>query len=96
MHLCSKRIRKRGRQSRLEEKTPGTNATLDLCDQRRDLKKKRGEVEGVKDYKDHWEDQERKEEKLAKMSLIEGQCQRVEASLSKRQNKGKNTRWSKT
>ena len=40
-----------GKQRR--KKKPWVNPeVLDLCDHRRDLKKKRGEPEGVKDYRD--------------------------------------------
>ena len=54
-----------------------TPEILDLCDQRRDLKKKRGEPEGAKDYREI----KRKiwtEMKMAKETWIQGQCQEVE------------------
>ena len=46
-------------------------------DQRRDLKKKRGEPEGVKDYREI-KRKIRTEMKMAKETWIQGQCQEVE------------------
>ena len=59
---------------------------LDLCDQRRDLKKKRGEPGGAKDYREI-KRKIRTEMKMAKESLIQGQCQEVEACLRKNNSK---------
>ena len=59
---------------------------LDLCDQRRDLKKKRGEPEGAKDYREV-KRKIRTEMKMAKENWIQGQCQEVEACLRKNNNK---------
>ena len=63
-----------------------TPEILDLCDQRRDLKKKRGEPEAAKDYREInrkiWT-----EMKIAKESWIQGQCQEVEACLRKNNSK---------
>ena len=39
-----------------------TPEILDLCDRRRDLKKKRGEPEGAKDYREIKKDQDRDED----------------------------------
>ena len=55
-----------------------TPEILDLCDQRRDLKKKRGEPEGAKDYREI-KRKLRTKMKLAKETWIQGQCQEVEA-----------------
>ena len=59
---------------------------LDLCDQRRDLKKKRGEQKGAKDYREI-KIKIRTEMKMAKETWIQGQCQEVEACLRKNNNK---------
>ena len=59
-----------------------TPEILDLCDQRRDLKKKRGEPEGAKDYREI-KRKFRAEMKTAKVTWIQGQCQEVEACLRK-------------
>ena len=59
-----------------------TPEILDLCDQRQDLKKTRGEPEGAKDYSEI----KRKigtEMKIAKETWIKGQCQEVESCLRK-------------
>ena len=48
-----------------------TPEILDLCDQRRDLKKKRGEPEGAKDYREI-KRQIRTEMKMAKETWIQG------------------------
>ena len=59
---------------------------LDLCDQRRDLKKKRGEPEGAEDYREI-KRKNRIELKMAKETWIQGQCQEVEACLRKNNSK---------
>ena len=59
-----------------------TPEILDLCDQRRDLKKKRGEPEGAKDYREI-KRKIRSEMEMAKETWIQGQCQEVEACLRK-------------
>ena len=59
---------------------------LDLCDQRRDLKKKRGEPEGAKDYREI-KRKIRTELKMAQETWIQGQCQEVEACLRKNNSK---------
>ena len=58
----------------------------DLCDQRRVLKKKRSELEGAKDYREI-KRKIRTEMKMAKETWIPGQCQEVEACLSKNNSK---------
>ena len=63
-----------------------TPEILDLSDQRRDLKKKRGEPEGAKDYRDI-KRKIRTEMKLAKQTWIQSQCQDVEACLRKNNSK---------
>ena len=63
-----------------------TPEILDLCDQRRALKKKRGEPEEAKDYREI-KRKIRTEMKMAKETWIQGQCQEVEACL--RKNNGK-------
>ena len=63
-----------------------TPEILDLCDHRRDLKKKRGEPEGAKDYREI-KRKIRTEMKMAKETWIHGQCQEVEACLIKKHSK---------
>ena len=63
-----------------------TPEILDLCDQRRDLKKKRGEPEEAKDYREI-KRKIRTEMKMAKETWIQGQCQEVEACLRKNNSK---------
>ena len=69
-----------------KRKTWVTPEILDLCDQRRDLKKKRGEPEGAKDYREI-KRKIRTEMKMAKETWIQGQCQEVEACLRKNNSK---------
>ena len=59
-----------------------TPEILDLCDQRRDLKKTRGEPEDAKDYMEI-KRKIRTEMKMAKETWIQGQCQEEEACLRK-------------
>ena len=59
---------------------------LDLCDQRRDLKKKRGKPEGAKAYREI-KRKIRIEMKMAKENWIQDQCQEVEACLRKNNRK---------
>ena len=63
-----------------------TPESLDHCDQRRDLKKKRGEPEGAKDYREI-KRKIRTEMKMAKETWIQGQCHAVEACLRKNDSK---------
>ena len=74
-----------GKQRR-KRKSWVTPEILDLCDQRRDLKKKRGEPEGAKDYR-VIKRKIRTELKMAKETWIQGQCQEVEAFLWKNNSK---------
>ena len=63
-----------------------TPEILDLCDQRRDLKRKRGEPEGAKDYREI-KRKIRTEMKMAKETWIQSQCQEVEAYFRKNNSK---------
>ena len=63
-----------------------TPEILDLCDQRRDLKKKTGEPEGAKDYREI-KRKIRTEMKMAKETWIQGQCHEMEACLRKNNSK---------
>ena len=74
-----------GKQRR-KRKSWVTPEILDLCDQRRDLKKKRGEPEGAKDYREN-KRKTRTEMKMAKETWIQGQCQKAEACLRKNNSK---------
>ena len=60
--------------------------TLELCDQTRDLKKKRSETDGAKNYREI-QREIRTEMKMAKETWIQGQCQEVEACLKKNNSK---------
>ena len=70
----------------MEEKAWVTPEILDLCDQRRDMKKKRGEPEEVKDYREI-KRKIRTEMEMAKESWIQSQCREVEACLRKNNSK---------
>ena len=74
-----------GKQRR-KRKSWVTPEILDLCDHRLDLKKKRGEPEGAKDYREI-KRKIRTEMKMAKETWIQGQCQEVEACLRKNNSK---------
>ena len=63
-----------------------TPEILDLCDQRRDLKKKSGEPDGAKDYR-QIKRKIRTEMKMAKETWIQDQCQEVEGCLRKNNSK---------
>ena len=63
-----------------------TPEILDPCYQRRDLKKKRGEPEGAKDYREI-KRKIRTEMKMAKETWIQDQCQEVEVCLRKNNTK---------
>ena len=63
-----------------------TPEQLPLSDQRRDLKKKRGEPEGAKDYREI-KRKIRTEMKMAEETWMQGQCQEVEACLRKNNSK---------
>ena len=72
-----------GKQRRKSWVTP---EILDLCDQRRDLKKKRGEPEGAKDNR-VIKRKIRTKLMMAKETWIQGQSQEVEACLRKNNSK---------
>ena len=74
-----------GKQRR-KRKSWVTPAILDICDQRRDLKKKRGEPEGDKDYR-KIKRKIKTEMKMTKETWIQGQFQEVEACLKKNNSK---------
>ena len=81
--FLGKQRQKRSKKISNDQVTP---EILDLCDQRRDLMKKRGEPEGAKDYREI----KRKigaVTKMAKVTWIQGQCQEVEACLRKNNSK---------
>ena len=59
---------------------------LVLCDQRRDLKKMRGEPEVADDYREI-KRKIRAEMKMAKETWVQGQCQEVKACLRKNKSK---------
>ena len=63
-----------------EEEAWVTPEILDLCDQRRYLKKKRSEPEGDKDYREI-KRKIRTKMKMAKETWIQSQCQKVDACL---------------
>ena len=63
-----------------------TPKILDICDHRLDLKKKRGEPQGAKDYREI-KRKIRTEMKMAKEIWIQGQCQKVEACPRKNNSK---------
>ena len=63
-----------------------TPEILDLCDQRRDLKIKRGKPEGAKDYREI-KRTIRTEMKMAKETWIQGQSQEMEACIRKNNSK---------
>ena len=69
-----------------EEEALGYPRDPYLCDQRRDLRKKRGQPEGAKDYREI-KRKIRTEMKMAKETWIQGQCQEVEARLRKNNSK---------
>ena len=62
-----------------------TRDVLDLCDQRRDLKKKRCKAEGAKEYREA-NKRIQKAVKKAKENWIGGQCEEIETCLSKKNN----------
>ena len=74
-----------GKQRR-KKKPRVTPEILDLCDQRRDLKKKRGEPQGAKEYREI-KRKIRTEMKMVKETWIQGQWQEVEACLRKNNSK---------
>ena len=63
-----------------------TKDVLDLCDERRDLKKKRSEAEGAKEYREA-NRRIQKAVKKAKEDWIEAQCEETETYLNKNNSK---------
>ena len=63
-----------------------TKDVLDLCDQRRDLKKKRYEAEGAKEYREA-NRRVQKAVKKAKEDWIGAQCEEIETCLNKNNSK---------
>ena len=63
-----------------------TKDVLDLCDERRNLKKKRYEAEGVKDYREA-NRRIQKTVKKAKEDWIGAQCEEIETCLNKNNSK---------
>ena len=63
-----------------------TKDVLDLCDERRDLKKKRYEAEGAKDYSEA-NRRIQKAVKKAKEDWIGAQCEEIDTCLSKNNSK---------
>ena len=63
-----------------KEKPRVADEILDCCGQRRDLKKKRDELERAKAYRN--QQKIRKDMEVAKETWIEGQCQEVESCMS--------------
>ena len=75
--LCKERCRK---------KPWVTKDVLDLCDERRDLKKKRYEAEGAKEYREA-NRRVQKAVKKAKKDWIGAQCEEIETWLNKNNSK---------
>ena len=63
-----------------------TKGVLDLCDERRDLKKKRYEAEGAKEYREA-NRRIQKAVKKAKEDWIGAQCEEIETCLNKNNSK---------
>ena len=63
-----------------------TKDVLDLCDERRDLKKKRYEAEGAKEYREA-NRRIQKAAKKAKEDWIGAQCEEIESCLNKNNRK---------
>ena len=63
-----------------------TKDVLDLCDERRDLKKKRYEAEGAKEYREA-NRRIQKAVKKAKEDWIGAQCEEIETCLNKNNSK---------
>ena len=71
---------------RRRKKTWVTKDVLDLCDERRDLKKKRYEAEGAKEYREA-NRRIQKAVKKAKEDWIGAQCEEIEICLNKNSSK---------
>ena len=66
-----------------------TKDVLDLCDERKDLKKKRYEAEGAKEYREA-NRRIQKAVKKAKEDWIGAQCEEIETCLNKSNSKRAN------
>ena len=77
---------KRLGKQRRKKKPWVTLELLDLCDKRRNMKKKRGKPEGAKDYQEI-KRKIRTEMKMAKETWIQSQCHEVKACLRKNNSK---------
>ena len=75
-----------------QEKTWVTKDVLDLCDERRDLKKKRYEAEGAKEYREA-NRRIQKAVKKAKEDWIGVQCEETETCLNKNNSKREHISW---
>ena len=71
---------------RRRKKSWVTKDVLDLCDERRDLKKKRYEAEGAKEYREA-NRRVQKAAKKAKEDWIGAQCKEIETCLNKNNSK---------
>ena len=71
---------------RRRKKTWVTKDVLDLCDERRDLKKKRYDAEGAKEYREA-NRRVQKAVKKAKEDWIGAQCEEIETCLNKNNSK---------
>ena len=65
---------------------------LDLCDERRELKKKRYEVEGAKEYREA-NRRIQKAVKKAKKDWIGAQCEEIETCMNKNNRKKEHVSW---
>ena len=74
------------RKERRRKKLWITKDVLDLCDERRDWKKKRYEAEGAKEYREA-NKRIQKAVKKAKEDWIGAQCEEIETCLNKRNSK---------
>ena len=71
---------------RRRKKSWVTKDVLDLCDERRDLKKKRYEAEGAKEYREA-NKRVQKAVKKAKEDWIGAQCEEIDTCLNKNNSK---------
>ena len=69
-----------------------TKDVLDLCDERRDLKKKRYEAEGAKEYREA-NRRVQKAVKKAKEDWIGAQCEEIETCLNKKTTAREHISW---
>ena len=76
-----------GKERRRKKKSWVTKNVLDLCDERRDLKKKRYEAEGANEYREA-NRRIQKAVKKAKEDWIGAQCEEIETCLNKNNSKG--------